>query len=480
MKIFLSYASEQRDLAKEIALALRAENHTVFFDSATLAPGEAYNAQIREAVEDSQLFMFLISPGSITPGRYTLTELEFAEKKWPKPWGKVLSVMTTATPKADIPPYLRAGSILQPSGNISATVAAEVQRMQGRNWWRWLQHYKTPLLATLLLALVGAGAAWRFQQTQVERTALQRLFSEANIQQDSGHYEEAWSLFEEARSLAPDNAELHIKEARLAMTWLENARVTNGKGSFSAIVDKLLPTLSTCSISTDKVQAANCFAYMGWGDFLKSKEGQGGLKPEQFYQRAIALDPDNVYAHAMGGFHVLKSRGSIEEAKAHFTRALASGKERPYVRKMQLAAYYYYSDERAEEEAMRVLNDMRRNNEPLLVEDRDYSIRWSKSWNVYYSRLLNGREQQAFFSALSPSDHLATFLWLFPAESVPESKRDLYRFFLGSLQELAGKNVDALATFTRLQQSWGKSERGTLIDKTGEAIKRLSKLNHSS
>ena len=50
MKIFLSYASEQRELAKEIALALEAENHTVFFDRSALAPGEAYNAQIREAI----------------------------------------------------------------------------------------------------------------------------------------------------------------------------------------------------------------------------------------------------------------------------------------------------------------------------------------------------------------------------------------------------------------------------------------------
>jgi hypothetical protein len=40
MKIFLSYASEQSELAKEIALALRAENHTVFFDRSSLASGE--------------------------------------------------------------------------------------------------------------------------------------------------------------------------------------------------------------------------------------------------------------------------------------------------------------------------------------------------------------------------------------------------------------------------------------------------------
>jgi hypothetical protein len=61
MKIFLSYASEQSELAKEVALALRAENHTVFFDRSRLAPSESYNAEIREAIEESQLFIFLIT-----------------------------------------------------------------------------------------------------------------------------------------------------------------------------------------------------------------------------------------------------------------------------------------------------------------------------------------------------------------------------------------------------------------------------------
>jgi hypothetical protein len=40
--IFVSYASEQRTLAEEIALALRAEGHQAFFDRTELADGDAY------------------------------------------------------------------------------------------------------------------------------------------------------------------------------------------------------------------------------------------------------------------------------------------------------------------------------------------------------------------------------------------------------------------------------------------------------
>jgi hypothetical protein len=54
MKIFPSYASEQSELAKEIALALRAEHHAVLFNRSSLAPGKAYDAKIRKAIKEEQ------------------------------------------------------------------------------------------------------------------------------------------------------------------------------------------------------------------------------------------------------------------------------------------------------------------------------------------------------------------------------------------------------------------------------------------
>ncbi|MGZ5227201.1 MAG: toll/interleukin-1 receptor domain-containing protein, partial [Burkholderiales bacterium] len=75
MKIFLSYSSKDRTLAEPVYLALRAEQHAVFFDRTDLPPGEEYDARIREAIEDSDLLIFLISPDSLRAGAYTLTEL---------------------------------------------------------------------------------------------------------------------------------------------------------------------------------------------------------------------------------------------------------------------------------------------------------------------------------------------------------------------------------------------------------------------
>lgn len=95
-----------------------------------------------------------------------------------------------------------------------------------------------------------------------------------------------------------------------------------------------------------------------------------------------------------------ESHGSLDEAKQHFQRALATGKERPYVRQMQLfACFRNFDREHLEDEPIRVVNDMRLNSEPLPPGDPNHSIRWSNLWNVYYSCMLNATEQQSFLSA---------------------------------------------------------------------------------
>jgi len=80
MKIFLSYASEDREQAKSIYLPLHEQGHRVFFDRSDLPAGEEYHNRIRKAIEASDLFVMLVSPYAIDNGSYTLTELDIAER----------------------------------------------------------------------------------------------------------------------------------------------------------------------------------------------------------------------------------------------------------------------------------------------------------------------------------------------------------------------------------------------------------------
>ena len=149
MRIFVSYAREQHEVADRIALGLRNEGHTVFFDHDALSPGEDFDAKIREELAESQLFVFLISPDSVAPGGYTLTELGLARQRWPSPRGRVLPVMVVDTPFDDIDPYLRAVTVLQPAGDVVAEVLARVDAIARR------RRLRVAVAAGSVLAVLG-------------------------------------------------------------------------------------------------------------------------------------------------------------------------------------------------------------------------------------------------------------------------------------------------------------------------------------
>lgn len=158
MKLFLSYASEERSIADALAVRLRTEGHTVFFDRDNLPRGEGYDAQIREAIASCDLFLFLVTPASIESGRYTMTELKFAREQFPNPRGRVLPIMTRPTPFSDIPPYLSAVTVQQPQGNLVAEIVAEVDRIADqRTRGRRLRIGGGAVAMALILAGVGWG-----------------------------------------------------------------------------------------------------------------------------------------------------------------------------------------------------------------------------------------------------------------------------------------------------------------------------------
>jgi hypothetical protein len=130
MNIFLSYASPDKATAESIAFSLRSRGYKVFLDRDDLPAGGSYDHQIERAVKDSEIFIFLISPDSVGEGRYTLTELTFARYKWKDPNGHVLPVMSRKTPLEQIPSYLKAVTILEPQGSVTAETSAAVDNMR--------------------------------------------------------------------------------------------------------------------------------------------------------------------------------------------------------------------------------------------------------------------------------------------------------------------------------------------------------------
>ena len=126
VRIFVSYASEDRPLAERIAFGLRDEGHTVFLDRDDLPAGQTYDGQIRRAIETSDLFIFLISPSAIESGRYTLTELEIARRRIRQLKFGILPVAIEPVDRDRLPATLMALTWLTPEGAVPPAVVNEV------------------------------------------------------------------------------------------------------------------------------------------------------------------------------------------------------------------------------------------------------------------------------------------------------------------------------------------------------------------
>lgn len=128
--IFLSYASEQFNVAEQLALTLSNSGHNVFFDRRDIPTGDDFNVVIRNKIKESDLFVFLISPSSVADGSYTRSELKLAQGVWKAPEKHVLPVMAVPTPLEIVPNYLKSVNILYVEGNLASEVAAKIDEKQ--------------------------------------------------------------------------------------------------------------------------------------------------------------------------------------------------------------------------------------------------------------------------------------------------------------------------------------------------------------
>lgn len=235
------------------------------------------------------------------------------------------------------------------------------------------------------------------------------LKAEAQQLAASGLYSKAWDTMTQAVELNSDEREAHVD---LAMEWLRNARIS-GTGSqpeksFSDVVNKVSPVLHRAIDTIRREYAATVRAHIGWAGYLLFKEGDRSVKVEEHVREALRLDSMNVYAHVMYGFWLLypgHSGGTLEEANAHFAKAVNSGKQREYVRHLMIAAYTNKQRPDFQAQIIKVANEMRMNGEPLDRSVRERIL--SDAYFLYRNEIFDevGR-------ILSSDEHFATFTYL--------------------------------------------------------------------
>ena len=464
MDIFISYSSKYRELCERLQLSLDAEGHRCFVDRTELDPGQPFDAELREAIAKCDVFIFLVSPESIAPGSYALAELNLAQQRWRHPRGRVLPVIVAPTPMASIPQYLKAVTLLQPQGELVAETLAAVSKMGNRGPRPlWLA-----LIAAGVVMSIGvlAWVLWQRHAAQQEQTG--REIASAAELCTSGAHSAAWNRFDELLTRYPSDAAVQRTREQCGMRWLREIRVRVGEQTFADIVKRVQPALVAGLPGATGQRAADLFAHLGWADYLLTREGATAGDPAAQFQRSIKEEPDNVYAHAMWGRHLWWFRDGDTEARRHFERAVASGREREFVRSLQFGG----SLSRAElvPYAVSVANDMRLAGEAMTDPIR--SRLWSTAYQPY---LFSIDDRTSFLAILPPDAHLATFEWLFPQSTMRAGEIPVWRYARGVLLANAGRTAEARAELEALLTKLNADKAdGRIVDQTRRMLAALS------
>jgi hypothetical protein len=245
-----------------------------------------------------------------------------------------------------------------------------------------------------------------------------------------------------AAAAQPDSDAVLEAQADTAMVWLRNL-VVHEAHTFTEMVDPLTPPLYAALAKAKGSRAADICAHIGWAQFLKSRDNPSAGDPDAQFRKAIELDPQNVYGHAMLAHHLLQRPGNEAAARDHFALALASGRDRAWLRSVQLAGWEWISNDAHHLELARAANDIHQNGEVLPADQKIElftEIYWFGATFDYLTNLI---------SALPVAEHLATLNWL-AAEKGWTDARPEQKFVRAELEEKNGDWAAALELYKGL------------------------------
>ena len=326
-------------------------------------------------------------------------------------------------------------------------------------------------LLTAILALITgiSKIVTQISERSESRKKVDALVASEQLQLQAHDYRAAWLSLEQAYQINPNSPKIQAEQEKLAMTWLDNFSIAANE-KISDITVKLEPVLTRgIAASAPGERQADLLAHLGWSYYLRSRDGSAGPDPVASYAKAVEMDRANPFAHAMWGYSIISSNGKLTEAMQHFAAASDSRRESDFVRFLQLKALLNCQKEPCDEEIIRVLSAMRKQQQRVSLENR------SRIFSLYYFKLLVGRADSAgFVHAVAPEEHLATFRWLFDDAEFDESRSLQRTYYIGALEEAAGQRSEALATY-KWVHSKVASNPCSLLDAVNGGIQRLSR-----
>jgi hypothetical protein len=332
-----------------------------------------------------------------------------------------------------------------------------------------------------LVVTLSGGVQW-IKNHWTQRRDISRELAVAESQTQRAEYEAAVATYQDILKKDPHNQQAADEQVTAAMRWAENFSVLipEGKSATDAAAPKLdtiLPILDAGLARAKGQRAADILAHIGWVHWLNwhIAEREYGPAAEQSFLRALEIDPSNVYANAMFGNWLLQNHRSLRDAVSHFAIAVKSGKERPFVRRMQVGGLIYNEAPQARAELVRVVNELRKDKESLTDEESGRILSFAYP-------LSDPAELRQALSAVPADESWATYKWLDDPQNDDQQNTDtsdiewqqLRRDYIhANILELSGRQAEALSQY-KLLRSRLKGSNSTLSGPVQDAIKRLA------
>jgi hypothetical protein len=379
-----------------------------------------------------------------------------------------------STPISALPSYLSAVTVLQPRGEAVAEIVAAVAGLKPSPARRrgWAAAGAAAVVITIAaLGLLASRHNQQLAAEQARRDAQQQVLALASTATDlcdSGSHALALAQLGELAAGREPPPQVQGAREDCAMRWLREMRATLGKSTFAEQVAQTQPILLQGLPRAHGERAADLRSHIGWGEYLRGREGAAGADPVVHWRRALEDDAGNVYANAMWARQLLDRSGRVVEALALFAQAEAGERGRPFVRALQFGGMLGGSIDTARH-AVAVADRMRRGGEAIEPQHRDRL--WSGALGA---PLLQGDARALLFKTLPSAPLLATFDWLYPQADVSEDRRMLWRFVRATLLANNADRAAARAGFEALVAELRAGKQGgRLLDEAQRGLEGL-------
>jgi hypothetical protein len=507
--IFISYRRE--DAAGEAGrlsdhLARRFGEARVFIDIDTIAPGTDFIVELDRALADTKVLLVIIGrrwldAADATGARRLDRADDFVRREIHSALSRGVRIVpvlvqgATMPSEADLPKPLaklatRQAMAIQheefgaDAQRLAAAIAPLLEEIEAPRWWQSRVLVPAVLAAIVLAALAG----WWWQRVAADTAASARATTEresvrrarqadidgllrvAAAQRERGELSEALRTLDQATVIAADATAARTLQQDVAMESIRELAVGEGE-RFADALKRPVAILDQAAPFATGTRQGDLLAHLGWATFLRWREGERQLRPDDVYRKALAADPKNPFANAMRAHWLLwRDRAeALTEARGLFRQAAEAGREREFVRGLQLAALKNTRSLDAQLEQIRVIDEMRRSGD-VLPETAVRDI-----WANYYFALGDRGELtwMALAAVLPPTEHLLTFEWAFADYGRADgSRRQQYRYYVARLQAAAGRSNEARAALQVLRGELAASP-GTLRDAVDAAIRDL-------